>query len=169
MEVRRARKVDAAALGKGMKVVADEDRWLARDSRSTEKELIEMYRGTLERDTGDVIFVLEEKGELIGTLGLHPTNADGVMQLGMWVLPEWRGKGGGRMLLDAAVAEAESSDAHKVELEVFPDNGVAIAMYALAGFEIEGLRRRHYRRQDGSFRSALIMAYHVDTLERRPP
>ncbi len=160
MEVRRARQVDAVALGKGMKVVADEDRWLARDSRSTEKELIEMYRGTLEGRGGDVIFVLEEGEDVVGSLGLHPTNASGVLELGMWVLPQWRGKGGGRMLLDSAIAEADASGVHKVELEVFPDNAVAIAMYALADFEIEGLRRRHYRRPDGSLRSALIMARH---------
>ncbi len=66
----------------------------------------------------------------------------------MWGLADWRGKGGGRMLLDAALAQAESMGVHKVELEVFPDNGVAIAMYAEARFEVEGLRHRHYRRRE---------------------
>ena len=35
---------------------------------------------------------------------------------------------------------------------------VAIALYSSAGFEVEGLRRDHYRRRDGRLRSALVMA-----------
>jgi ribosomal protein S18 acetylase RimI-like enzyme len=49
-------------------------------------------------------------------------------------------------------------DVHKIELEVFPDNEAAIGLYRSTGFAEEGLRRDHYRREDGSLRSALIMA-----------
>jgi putative acetyltransferase len=48
--------------------------------------------------------------------------------------------------------------AHKVELEVFPDNEAAIGLYRSLGFEDEGLRRDHHRREDGTLRSALLMA-----------
>jgi putative acetyltransferase len=75
----------------------------------------------------------------------------------MWVLPEHRGKGGGRMLLDAALA-ARPQDAHKIELEVFPENEAAAALYRSAGFEVEGRRRAHFRRRDGSLRSSVIMS-----------
>jgi [ribosomal protein S18]-alanine N-acetyltransferase len=74
------------------------------------------------------------------------------------VLPEFRGRDGGRALLRSALEHARSSGAHKLELEVWPDNEPAIELYKSAGFEIEGLRRSHYRRQDGSLRSALLMA-----------
>jgi L-amino acid N-acyltransferase YncA len=53
---------------------------------------------------------------------------------------------------------AHACGAHKVELEVWVDNARAIALYASAGFEVEGLRRDHYRRRDGQLRSALLMA-----------
>ena len=56
---------------------------------------------------------------------------------------------------------ARRSGAHKVDLEVWPDNGRAIALYAGAGFTVEGLRDRHYRRRDGALRSSLIMARRV--------
>ena len=46
--------------------------------------------------------------------------------------------------------------AHKISLEVWTDNARAIALYAAAGFEVEGLRRDHYRRRDGT------PAQHVD-------
>ncbi len=76
----------------------------------------------------------------------------------MSILPEYRGKGWGRQLVDVAIEAARAEGIRKVELEVFPDNGRAFALYANSGFEIEGLRRDHYLRLDGSLRSALIMA-----------
>ena len=51
---------------------------------------------------------------------------------------------GGRGLLQAIVDHAHSYGAHKLELEVWPDNARAIALYKGAGFEAEGLRRDHY-------------------------
>jgi ribosomal protein S18 acetylase RimI-like enzyme len=85
-----------------------------------------------------------------------------VLTIAMMLLPEVRGRGGGRGLLDAVLAHASATGAHKVDLEVWPDNGRAIALYASAGFTVEGLRERHYRRRDGSLRSSLIMARRTD-------
>ncbi len=56
------------------------------------------------------------------------------------------------------LGHAPACGAHKIELEVWTDNARAIALYASAGFEVEGLRRDHYRRRDGRLRSALLMA-----------
>ena len=61
-------------------------------------------------------------------------------------------------LLEAIAEHARVSGAHKLELDVWPDNARAVRLYASAGFEVEGLRRAHYRRRDGSLRSALLMA-----------
>jgi putative acetyltransferase len=138
-----------------MKVVADEEVGLATQSDATVEGLTTMFRAGIE--AGDVVFVLEEEGELAGSLGLHPASAKGVLDLGMWILPAWRRRGGGRMLVEAALA-ARPADAHKIELEVFPENEAAISLYEANGFEREGLRHDHYRRLDGSLRSAVIMA-----------
>jgi RimJ/RimL family protein N-acetyltransferase len=126
-----------------------------RGSAPTE-DLAQRFRASVEWD-GWFLFVLEDGSEIVGSLGMQPTHADGVLSLGMWVLPEWRGRGGGRMLIEAAL-EARPTDVHKIELEVFPDNEAAIGLYRSTGFEEEGLRRDHYRRLDGSLRSALVMA-----------
>jgi [ribosomal protein S18]-alanine N-acetyltransferase len=154
--VRRAGPDDIAALAAVMKAVADEDRWIATPPTATEQELRTRFSRGLE--DGDLVLVLEEGGRVIGCLGLHPTAATGVWSLGMAILPDHRGRGGGRALVEEAMREAASLDIHKVELEVFPDNAAAIGLYLACGFEIEGLRRRHYRRPDGSLRSALLMA-----------
>jgi putative acetyltransferase len=83
----------------------------------------------------------------------------------MALLPEARGRGGGRALLETILEHARSRGAHKVEVEVWPGNARAIALYARAGFQVEGLRRAHYRRRDGGLRSTLLMAYLLE--ERR--
>lgn len=154
MHVRSATFEDCDAIGAGMKVVVDEGRWLATEA-ATASELAERFRQTILE--GDPLLVLEEDGGIVGALGMHSTETAGVLSLGMWVLPTHRGRGGGRMLLEAALA-TRPEDVHKVELEVWPDNEAAIALYRKLGFEEEGLRRDHYRRRDGSLRSSLIMA-----------
>jgi ribosomal protein S18 acetylase RimI-like enzyme len=65
----------------------------------------------------------------------------------------------GRTVLVRAVAEhARACGAHKLDLEAWVENARAIAVYASSGFEVEGLRRNHYRRRDGHLRSALLMS-----------
>jgi RimJ/RimL family protein N-acetyltransferase len=154
MHVRDATFDDCDALGAGMKVVVDEGIWLAT-AEASELELANRFRQAILE--GDQVLVLEDEGGIVGALGMHATQAEGVSSLGMWVVPSHRRRGGGRMLIEAALA-ARPEEVHKIELEVFPENGAAIALYRQLGFEEEGLRRAHYRRPDGSLRSALIMA-----------
>jgi putative acetyltransferase len=154
MQVRDATFEDCDALGAGMKIVVDEGIWLAT-AEASELELGNRFRQAILE--GDQVLALEDQGGIVGALGMHPTQAEGVASLGMWVVPSHRRRGGGRMLIEAALA-ARPEEVHKIELEVFPENGAAIALYRQLGFEEEGLRRAHYRRPDGSLRSALIMA-----------
>ena len=156
MEVRPATLEDCAAIARGMMVVVDEGRWLETEPSVDPGDLEQRFRFSVESDEHRS-FVLIEDGEVVGALGLNPTHAPGVLALGMWVLPEWRGQGGGRLLAEAAL-ESRPDDVHKIELDVFTDNEAAIGLYRSLGFEEEGLRRDHYRREDGSLRSALIMA-----------
>ncbi len=159
MEIRRARLEDAAKLAEQMKAVVDEGGWLATESDRTIEQLTAMFRAGLEE--GHILFILEDDLRVAGAIGLHPTGIDGVLNLGMSILAEHRGQGWGRKLLDAALAAAEAEVVRKIALEVFPDNGRAIALYAAAGFEVEGVKRNHYLREDGSLRSALLMARFV--------
>jgi RimJ/RimL family protein N-acetyltransferase len=161
MRVRPATPEDAAGLGRAFKVVVDEKRWVAVQPPVTAAELAAGFRTRL--GEGRKLFALEDDaasertGQLIGLIDLHPTRVAGVASIGMWILPGHRGQGGGRLLLDAAI-EARSPDVHKIELEVWPHNEAAIALYERAGFQREGLRRDHYRRRDGRLHSSVIMA-----------
>ncbi len=115
----------------------------------------ERYRELIEHDA---LWVLEQQGRIVGYAGA-PETVPGVLSIGMAILAEARGQGGGRALLAAVQDHARATNAHKISLEVWIDNARAIALYAAAGFEVEGLRRDHYRRRDGSLRSTLIMAW----------
>ena len=75
-----------------------------------------------------------------------------------------RRRGIGRALLERAVRWASEVGVEKLELHVFPHNQPAIELYERFGFEREGLRKRHYRR-GGEVVDAVLMAYHVSSLD----
>jgi len=106
------------------------------------------------------LWVLEDDGRAVGTLGLHRGPVPGVRSTGMAILASHRGRGQGAAMVETALALAWAEGAHKVELEVFPGNARAIALYARCGFLVEGLRGRHYPRRDGTFADVLLMAAH---------
>jgi ribosomal protein S18 acetylase RimI-like enzyme len=156
VEIRPAREADAPAMAQQMKEVADEGEWIATQSDRSLPELTQRFRSALAED--QMMLVLEHGGRIIGAAGLHPTGVEGVSSLGMSILKEFRGQGGGRRLMIASLEAARSRGLVKVVLEVFPENSRAVALYLSEGFEIEGYRRNHYPRLDGSRRSAWIMA-----------
>ena len=142
-----------------MKLVVDEGGLLATQPPGDAEALAKRFSDALEE--GHIVLVLAAADDLVGSLGLHPTTADGVLSLGMWILREHRRRGGGRMLMEAALEAAEERGAHKLDLEVYPDNGAAIGLYASMGFAVEGVRHRHYRRSDGTLQSSIVMARHL--------
>jgi [ribosomal protein S18]-alanine N-acetyltransferase len=58
---------------------------------------------------------------------------------------EWRGRGVGAVLLDAALTEARQGGAHVAHLEVRDSNKAARALYGSRGFTPVGRRRRYYQ------------------------
>ena len=157
MVVRRASGDDAAAMARIMAAVAEEG-LIATEPPVDVDARAERFRAEIAGDGTAAYWVLEDGGPVLGLAGAHETAIAGVLALGMSIVPKARGRGGGRMLLAAIVEHARARDAHKLELDVWPENARAIALYASAGFTVEGLRRGHYRRRDGSLRSALVMA-----------
>jgi putative acetyltransferase len=162
--VRNATSDDCEAIARVMAAVAEEGS-IGAESPVDVQARARRFRETLENPGAGGMWVLDDEGRVVGWIGAYEPGPAGVLSFGMALLPEARGRGGGRALLDTVLEHARSRGAHKVELEVWPNNARAIALYTRAGFQVEGLRRAHYRRRDGSLRSALLMAYLVD--ERR--
>jgi RimJ/RimL family protein N-acetyltransferase len=105
-------------------------------------------------------------GAIVGQAGLDLAPY-GVASLGMAVARDWRRRGVGSALVDAAVAAARERGAHKVSLQVWPHNTAAIALYRRAGFVEEGVLRRHYRRRNGELWDAVVMGLPLEP--RDPP
>jgi ribosomal protein S18 acetylase RimI-like enzyme len=159
MEVRTATVEDAEAMALIIAVVAEEGS-IGTEPPVDVDDRTARYREVITDPGLASAWVLEDGGRVVGAASARE-RVPGVIYLGMSILPEARGQGGGRALLDAILEHARAGGAHKVELEVWTDNARAIALYVSAGFEVEGLRRNHYRRRDGRLRSSLLMAQPV--------
>lgn len=61
--------------------------------------------------------------------------------VGMGLIPEFRGRGLGLRLIDAALQQAWEWGLSRVELSVHADNTAAITLYEKVGFKREGLIR----------------------------
>ena len=156
MFVRRARIEDVEAIALIMAAIAQEG--LIGTEPPVDLEVqARRFREVIEAESPTAAWVLEDAGRVVGSADAHE-RASGVLYIGMGILLEARRRGGGRTFLQAVLEHARSCGAHKLELEVWIDNARAISVYASAGFEVEGLRRNHYRRRDGQLRSALLMA-----------
>jgi RimJ/RimL family protein N-acetyltransferase len=154
--VRRARIGDVEAMALVIAAIAEEG-LIGTEPPVDLEARARRFQEMIEAESPTACWVLEDAGRVVGNADVHE-RVTGVLHLGMGILPEARGRGGGRAFMQAIVEHARACRAHKLELEVWIDNARAISVYASTGFEVEGLRRDHYRRRDGRLRSALLMA-----------
>jgi len=73
--------------------------------------------------------------------------------LGVGLLPEFRGKGIGRKLMQRTIGAAFAFGLTRIELTVRENNVNAIALYKSLGFEIEGLHRKVSRAAESHHRA----------------
>jgi putative acetyltransferase len=92
---------------------------------------------SLFKTQGSVYWLAEENGKLIGGCGLYATAGlpDGCAELvKLYLLPECRGKGIGRMLMEKTFESARELGYRQLYLESMPELSKAIGMYEKAGF-----------------------------------
>lgn len=95
-------------------------------------------------------------GQLVGFIHVEASR-HGFGEFGMLVDRDWRGRGVGSALVQAAIGWARDQGLHKLCLEVFAHNAAAIALYRKSGFVEEGRRIRHYRRANGELWDSIVM------------
>jgi RimJ/RimL family protein N-acetyltransferase len=162
VRVRAAEPGDAAALvALASAVGAEPEGWLLADSRWRSVADERRYIRALRRHPDGALIVAEADGMVVGRLSIvrdpHPASAH-VADLGLMVAASHRRQGIGRALLAAAETWARGAGVKKLELHVFPHNEPAIALYESCGYTREGFRREHYRRPDGAYVDAILMA-----------
>lgn len=149
---------------------SDETDFLACDSSERLKRVpMEIFREFLESSalTDNEFFICLCSNKVIGMLGLHSENRTRFshrISLGMNILKDYWGMGGGHLLLKATL-DYFHSNKHltKLELEVRTDNLSAVNLYKKFGFEIEGEIKNHFC-IDSVYYSVYRMAVIKDTL-----
>lgn len=82
-------------------------------------------------------FVATEGDVFVGLVAAHRPTSEGPTELvSMWVSPEVRGRGVGRLLVEAVISWAADFDPPSVELWVTNGNRPAIGLYESCGFSV---------------------------------
>ncbi len=123
------------------------------------RELVEGFvRSNIEN--GVAQYVALEHGDVVGWCDICPSDFHGMEHcgtVGMGILPEYRGLGIGRDLLQACIDHALERGVTRIELEAFSTNWRAIRLYESFGFRHEGVKRR-MRCVDGVWSDGINMA-----------
>ena len=98
--------------------------------------------------------------EVLGWAALSPVSSrcvyGGVAEVSVYVAGEARGRGVGRQLLDALVADSEAHGIWTLQAGIFPENTTSLSIHAGAGFREVG-RRERIGQQHGVWRSTVLL------------
>lgn len=104
--------------------------------------------------------VVERDGKVVawaGASSYRPRQAyAGVADHSVYVARAARGRGAGRVALDALMREYERRGFWKLLSRIFPQNTASLALHERAGFRVVGVYRRHGKLR-GEWRDAVIV------------
>jgi len=149
--IRPAEACDARAMAELFAAVAAERTGIATEPPVDIDERAVQFARTAD---GSVVVVAD--GQIVGMLHIE-VSRHGFGEFGMLVDRDWRGRGVGSALVQAAISRARSQGLHKLCLEVFVHNTAAIALYRKSGFVEEGRRVGQYRRASGELWDSIVM------------
>lgn len=91
-----------------------------------------------------IYFVAKVDGKIAGYAGMWHVVTEGQVT-NVAVLPEYRGLGIGRKLMEEIIKTGEEKDMVGITLEVKISNTVAQNLYTSLGFKPEGFRKNYYK------------------------
>jgi L-amino acid N-acyltransferase YncA len=101
-----------------------------------------------------------EGARVAGWAALSPVSGrkvyEGVAEVSVYVGAEFRGRGLGRALLSALVAESEANGIWTLQASVFPENAASVALHLSCGFREMG-RRERIAQRDGRWRDTVLL------------
>lgn len=160
--VRQIRQADLAGYHAALDAVTRERRYLLALQAPPLEQLRARVDDAVERDLP--LYVAECDACIVAWAEFAVADQESTRhsaRLTMGVLRDYRHQGIGSELLDAVIAHAWRCGLKRLELEVFSNNSVAIAMYRRRGFALEGTKRAA-RCIDGRYYDVEVMA-HVRT------
>ncbi|PPK95415.1 phosphinothricin acetyltransferase [Kineococcus xinjiangensis] len=92
------------------------------------------------------LVALDAAAAVLGWAAVSPVSSRavyaGVVEHSVYVAPAARGRGVGRLLLDALIASTEAAGVWTLQGSVFPENSASLALHTAAGFRLVGRRER---------------------------
>jgi ribosomal protein S18 acetylase RimI-like enzyme len=155
VEVRAAAPADEESLA-----VLDRAAWTPFSSPGPLNEDESFFN---ERNPREGVLVAVVDGEIAGYVRVQRAtrfrSSDHVLTVnGVAVDPERQGRGIGRALMEAAIAEARRRGARRLTLRVFSPNERARRLYESVGFVVEGVLRDEFL-LDGRYVDDVLMAF----------
>ena len=158
IEIRPARADDIDSARACLDVVARERRYLAFFEAPPLESSRAWWQGLIDR--GCPFEVARDEAQVVGWCDITPVPRPAFSHVGtlaIGLLAEYRGRGIGRPLLAATIADARRYGLERIELDVFASNTRARRLYEALGFEAAGLRRRHAKLGEG-YEDCILMA-----------
>jgi L-amino acid N-acyltransferase YncA len=122
-------------------------------------------------DKGDRFptIVAEHDGRVVAWAGAGPYRARpayaGVAEHSVYVARSARGKGAGRVVLDALCHAYAERGFWKIVSRIFPENSASLALHERCGFRVVGIYRRHGK-LEGEWRDCVIVERLLDDATR---
>ncbi|MDQ3777898.1 MAG: N-acetyltransferase family protein [Actinomycetota bacterium] len=111
-------------------------------------------------DAHPLRLVAERDGDVVGWAAVAPTSTRhvyrGVGRSAVYIAERARGRGIGRLLMEALVHEAERRGLWTIEAWMFPENVASVELHRRCGFRVVGTRERIGQR-DGVWRDVVVM------------
>jgi L-amino acid N-acyltransferase YncA len=108
----------------------------------------------------DARLVAEVDGRVAGWAALTPVSNrsvySGVAELSIYIASAMRGKGVGKALLAALIAESEAKGFWTLQTGIFPENKASLGLHQQAGFRLLGTRER-IGKMGGRWRDVVLM------------
>jgi L-amino acid N-acyltransferase YncA len=113
-----------------------------------------------------LVVVEDDSGAVLAWASAPPYRAHrdvyrGVADFSVYVAVEARGRGAGRMAVEALAAEARARGFWKLVSRIFPENEASLALCRSLGFREVGVYRRHAR-LDGVWRDVVVVELLLD-------
>lgn len=162
--VRTAEAADAPGLLAAiLEYVADNDGvvWAPGEFAKSEAD-VRAWIEELAAAPAGLFLVAELGGEVIGNIDFRPGDRRRIAhvgEFGMGVRPAFRGRGVGRLLLEALLDWADAHPAlEMVRLRAISRNERATALYRACGFVEDGRRARQFKFEDGGYADDVLMS-----------
>lgn len=165
--IRSAKVTDAEQIVKLSKAVAEEEIYELISGKEfnrsvdTDQKWIESH----EANPNHIIIIAEVNSKVIAVLDFangHRQRIAHVGDAGISIAKDFRDQGIGSLLMKALIEWAKDNSAiEKIGLQVHSSNDRAIGMYKKMGFEIEGVRKRDLKYNDGHYVDTVVMGLFV--------